>query len=985
VPRLFISHSSKDNIEALAFQRWLLANGWSEEDVFIDLNGIGAGERWRESLRKANTACEAVILLASPDSLDSKECQREMNFAEDLGKEILVAILKDLKKDDPRLSHYANRQLVDLSAKPTERMKAFEYDGKVRDVEFHLHALQPIKARLTHLGIAPNSFSWEPKGEAGPYPGLAAFTEQDAGIFFGREADIMVGMTEIRLLRRRRAPRTLVIEAASGAGKSSFLRAGLWPRLSRDPDFAPLAILRPAQGILTGPDGFGRKLATWFERHGKMKLAGDIHTSIGGEGAEAAFAGLIAEATDISATIRRAGAPEARPPALLIAIDQGEELFAAENEAESQRFLSFLASVLRDPPAGVDPYALITIRADSVESLLQRWPALSLDTPRSLYLPPLSPSAYRDVIVKPAVVYSERVRRLIIEPVLVDTLVKDSAGADALPLLAFTLEKLFSEFGAGGELTLERYTAMGGVDGSIDRTLGEARKAGAGGNMENLHCLFVPGLTTWDPAASAAKRLVAKEAELTGGERKSLAPLANALVEARLLTRNRDTLEVAHEALLRRPPIDGWLEQQKDALKLRDDVLKEAGEWAAQGKDARDLVRRGERLKMALDLLAAPDFAAALAPAKDYLGACEKTEKTARRRARRIQAISYALLLGVIASLAGIIEKEWISEQIHSVLTMPLYLATNINPYLLSREKEKALKGGDTFRECKEHCPWMVVIPAGTFVMGSPDGETPVIGLDGKPKSGPLAPKEEGRGNNEGPQHEVKIPRAFAAGKYTVTFDEWDECVALGGCPQLSDSGYGRGRKPVINVSWDDAKKYVAWLSLMTGKDYRLLSEAEWEYAARAGTKTAYSFGDNYPPSKTICKFANFADLSFRREVEKIGLNVRTSDECDDGVGGKPAPVGKYKPNGFGLHDMHGNVYQWTADCFKEDYKDVAADGSPVTDGDCKLHVARGGAWNYAPEVLRSAYRSRSTHDYRDNNLGFRVARSVPPMDKARR
>jgi len=104
VPRLFISHSSRDNIEALAFQRWLLANGWSEEDVFIDLHGIGAGERWRERLRKANTACEAVILLASPDSLDSKECQREMNLAEDLGKEILVAILKNLKKDDPRLA-----------------------------------------------------------------------------------------------------------------------------------------------------------------------------------------------------------------------------------------------------------------------------------------------------------------------------------------------------------------------------------------------------------------------------------------------------------------------------------------------------------------------------------------------------------------------------------------------------------------------------------------------------------------------------------------------------------------------------------------------------------------------------------------------------------------------------------------------------------------------------------------------------------------
>ena len=155
MPRLFISHSSNDNVEALAFQRWLMANGWSSEDVFIDLHGIGAGERWRETLRKANTACEAVILLASPDSLNSKECQREMNLAEDLGKEILVAILKDLKKDDPRLARYSDRQFVDLSAQPTERMEPFERDGMVYRVEFHFPALQSIKARLTDLGITP--------------------------------------------------------------------------------------------------------------------------------------------------------------------------------------------------------------------------------------------------------------------------------------------------------------------------------------------------------------------------------------------------------------------------------------------------------------------------------------------------------------------------------------------------------------------------------------------------------------------------------------------------------------------------------------------------------------------------------------------------------------------------------------------------------------------------------------------------------------
>jgi hypothetical protein len=272
VPRLFISHSSKDNVQALAFLRWLMANGWSEEDVFIDLHGIGAGERWRDALRKANTSCEAVILLASSDSLDSKECQREMNLAEDLGKEIIVAILRDLKKDDPRLARYADRQFVDLFAEPTERMDAFEWDRKVQRVEFHFPALQNIKARLAHLGIAPGSFSWTPKPGAGPYPGLAAFTEDDAGIFFGREADIMAGITELRTLRKRRSPRLLVIQAASGAGKSSFLRAGLWPRLARDPDFAPLCILRPALGILTGPDGVGRKVSAWFQRYSEMRL-----------------------------------------------------------------------------------------------------------------------------------------------------------------------------------------------------------------------------------------------------------------------------------------------------------------------------------------------------------------------------------------------------------------------------------------------------------------------------------------------------------------------------------------------------------------------------------------------------------------------------------------------------------------------------------------------------------------------------------------
>jgi len=268
------------------------------------------------------------------------------------------------------------------------------------------------------------------------WTGLAAFTEDDAGIFFGREAEIMAGITKLRLLRRRRAPRLLVIQAASGAGKSSFLRAGLWPRLTRDPDFAPLAILCPALGIVTGPDGVGRKLAPFFQRHGLTKVPGNISAEVVKGGLQA-FAALIAEAANLASKARRAGAPDARPPAPLLAIDQGEEMFAVENAAECQRFLEMLGEFLREPPSDVDPYVLITIRADSVETLLQRWPALGLEAPEAQVLPPLSPTAYRDVIIKPAELYSQRVRRLEIEPGLVGKLVQEATGADALPLLAF--------------------------------------------------------------------------------------------------------------------------------------------------------------------------------------------------------------------------------------------------------------------------------------------------------------------------------------------------------------------------------------------------------------------------------------------------------------------------------------------------------------------------------------------------------------------
>jgi formylglycine-generating enzyme required for sulfatase activity len=496
--------------------------------------------------------------------------------------------------------------------------------------------------------------------------------------------------------------------------------------------------------------------------------------------------------------------------------------------------------------------------------------------------------------------------------------------------LAFTLQRLFLDFAPEQTLTKAHYDAMSGIEGSIDRKLAEAKaKAGTAGTDANLRRLIVPALATWDAAASAAKRLVPNETDVIAGDRAGLAPLADALVEARLLTRGGGTLEVAHEALLRRQPISGWLEQQKDTLKLRDDVLREAKEWADAGKPGQDLPRRGARLESALALQKHGDFASALAPAKDYLAACRRLENAGRRKARWAQAAIFTLLLAVIGGLlARMYERELRSFAYWHVIMGPSVLTAE-------QEKEKAAKPGSDFKECATGCPTMVVVPAGKFMMGSPESE-------------------EGHDDREAPQHEVTIAKPFAVGRTEVTFAEWDACVAAGACVQAPDSTWGRDDRPVINVSWDDAKQYVDWLSRITGKGYRLLSEAEWEYAARAGTTTAYSWGDD------------------------IGKGNANCNGCDSEWDAKqPAPVGSFKSNAFGLYDMHGNVFEWVEDTWHVNYEGAPVHGTAWLQG--MDHVIRGGSWDITPQYLRAASRFRTSTLVQVNFLGFPLARTLNP------
>ena len=240
-----------------------------------------------------------------------------------------------------------------------------------------------------------------------------------------------------------------------------------------------------------------------------------------------------------------------------------------------------------------------------------------------------------------------------------------------------------------------------------------------------------------------------------------------------------------------------------------------------------------------------------------------------------------------------------------------------------------ALKGGGKG-------PEMVVLPTGRFRMGDLDG------------SGE---------KNERPVHTVTISRRIAMGQYPVTFEDYDRYVSAMGAERPYDEGWGRGSRPVIYVNWHDAQAYAAWLSKQTGKRYRLPSESEWEYAARAGTETAYSWGNEIGVNRANCN----------------GCGSRWDDK-------QTSPVGSFEPNAFGLYDMHGNVWEWVEDCWHSNYEGAPSDGSVWTSGgDSSWAVVRGGSWFYNPQYLRAAFRGGDSPSVRNSDDGFRLVQDLNP------
>ena len=259
----------------------------------------------------------------------------------------------------------------------------------------------------------------------------------------------------------------------------------------------------------------------------------------------------------------------------------------------------------------------------------------------------------------------------------------------------------------------------------------------------------------------------------------------------------------------------------------------------------------------------------------------------------------------------------------------------------LTASEEAGIKPKDVFQECA-NCPEMTVAPSGQFKIGSPDNEA-------------------GRAANEGPQRDIVFQKNFAVGKFAVTFDEWDACVSGGGCNAYrpADEGQQRGRYPVLNVSWQDAQSYVAWLSKTTGKAYRLLSESEREYVTRAGTTTPFWFGPTVSTAQANYDGRNTYGAGVKGEFRQRTL-----------------PVDTLAANPWGLHHVHGNVDEWVADCWFGNFDTAPADGSART-GECGRRVLRGGSWYEAPAMLRAASRTGFYPGFRSNKIGFRVARAL--------
>jgi formylglycine-generating enzyme required for sulfatase activity len=858
---------------------------------------------------------------------------------------------------------------------PWQAMEYYEaLDRRVKQLDFPVVLLllegQPAPGlpflRQLHWVITPDATSEKsltlvmeaaagggaPPGElwrhTAPYRGLSAMTESDADYFFGRGGET----AEVIGALAATPDKLPIVLGNSGVGKSSIAQAGVLAALMRQ------AWPETVEAAGRWPQAFSESRHWCFLRlkPGTEPVRALIEPflwtwqfdAVDPKRAEL-LSIWVSRLIDGKVTLRDLlDATEARyhdelhqpkPPAFLLYIDQGEELYIRAEERQRHRFSEIVARGLGD----LRLRAMMSMRADFFGDLMKDEALYAVH--RLIKVPPLREAHLREVVSRPAQLLSARFETEGLADIITRRTAEDAVkDVGALPLLSYTLDDMWKHMIERGDGVL-RLPAQSFELGNVLVDRADTFLASHPNAEDQLRRIFTLKLATVREGEEPTRRR-AFRSEFTDEEWRLVTELAdhpNRLLVTATPEGSEAYAEVAHEAIFRRwGKLRDWIAAEREFLAWKTGLEAARRAWQGTSDSSKDdALLMGAALAQAQSWLGKRREDLPVVD-RNFIDQSTKRESKVRARARRAQALIYVLLVGIILGLIGLINRAYIEEQVNWYWAMRPYMVAQVRPYVLSLDAERALKPGQAFRECAKDCPEMVVVPAGEFMMGSP-------------------PTEKRRMPDEVPQHRVTIARPFAVSKYDVTFNDWDACVSVGGCPREGRAGdvdWGRDTRPVIYVSWDDAQQYVAWLSQMTGKPYRLLSDAEFEYAARAGTQTAYPWGDD------------------------IGENNANCVDCGSqwtGSAGtwQTAPVGSFAANRFGLHDMVGNVWKWVQDCYHPNYNGAPTDGSTWTGGDCTARVIRGGSWGGGSEHVRPAFRDRSSTNDRNYTLGFRVGRTL--------
>jgi formylglycine-generating enzyme required for sulfatase activity len=780
-----------------------------------------------------------------------------------------------------------------------------------------------------------------------PFPGLRPFRNDEEHLFFGRESQVD------RMIDKLAAHRFLAVVGTSGSGKSSIVNCGLRPALHRGNMTSAGSSWRMAQ-FRPGSD----PIVALAQALAAPDVLFDAWDNDGLTAQELVETTLRLDGLGLSEIVEQARLPEGTQ--LLVVVDQFEELFRfralmadAVKSGPGQDVIAFVKLLLDARAHSKMPiYVVLTMRSDFLGECAQFLGLAEAINDGEYLIPRLTRGEVRAAIEGPVGVAEATITRVLVTRLLNDV----GDNLDQLSILQHALNRTWAnwenEGKAQGPLDLTHYEAVGGMADALNRHAERAFGELGTDERKRLAERIFKALTdkSTDPRGVRRPTRLAQLSAICGAtqdevesvlevfrkpSRSFLMPPAGEALEAETI------IDISHESLMRLwERLKRWGDEEAQSARTYRRLAETAEMYAAGdasllgdlelqvGLDWRDRNQPNQSWAM--------QYRPAFEPVMRFLEESKVARDERRQaaghaalvRARLNKAVIGALALTVVV-LVGWINRAHIKEQ--------YYWHWRMGPSVLTveQEMETAGKPGSDFKECATGCPTMVVVPAGRFTMGSVESV--------------------GSAETSDSQRQVTIAKPFAVSKTEVTFAEWDACVAFSACQRASDNLWDRGDHPVINVSWDDAKEYVAWLSRITGKEYRLLSEAEWEYAARAGHQTRFSFGDDEAALKQYAWY-----------------NANSEKQTH--------PVGQLKPNAFGLYDIHGNVDEWVEDPWHESYEGASKDGSPwAKDGDPKRHVVRGGAWLNGAGFLDASNRLWLPTDGRYDYVGFRLARTLNP------